>query len=147
MLKLEVLVNNVTLKNGKMSLKNRLSPRSEVAEFISSLMFSRNQAHTFHLQTNSFAKHLALDTYYNEIIPLIDELVETYQGTHRIILHYTNDKRYLQGDDRIIPYFESILSLIEDTGIKIFTDSDLLNILDEIKSLIKSTLYKLKNLS
>ena len=47
--------------------------------FIGTLMQSRNQAHIYHLQTNSFAQHMALQCYYEGIIPLFDGLVESYQ--------------------------------------------------------------------
>ena len=49
-------------------------------EYIGTLFQSRNQAHIFHLQTTSYAKHKALNKYYEDIIDVIDGLVEAYQG-------------------------------------------------------------------
>ena len=123
----------------------------EIKDFVSNLMFSRNQAHVFHLQTKSFAKHMALDSYYKDIVKLIDSLVETYQGTYGIIKVYSNNEKYEYAADTdtvIIPYFEKLRTFVLE-GRKCFNneDTDLLNILDEITSLIKSTLYKLKNLN
>jgi len=55
------------------------------ALFIGTLMQSRNQAHIYHLQTNSFAAHKALQEYYEEIVDLVDGLVESYQGKYGIL--------------------------------------------------------------
>ena len=41
--------------------------------FISLLFASRTQAHVFHLQTNSYAMHKALNGYYDDIIISISE--------------------------------------------------------------------------
>jgi DNA-binding ferritin-like protein len=43
---------------------------------ISFLFHSRNQVHLWHLQTESFAEHKALDNYYNEIVELVDTFAE-----------------------------------------------------------------------
>lgn len=123
-----------------------ITSKAPVHEFISTLFFSRNQAHVFHLQTDSYAKHMALDSYYNEIIPLVDSLVESYQGTNGIIKLYSNNEKYAYGDNLIIGYFEDLLKFVKVSRDSVGTDSDLQNIVDEIVSLIKSTLYKLKNL-
>ena len=48
------------------------------ARYISLLMSSRNQAHTFHLVTTSFAMHKALQDYYEGIVPLLDQWAEAY---------------------------------------------------------------------
>ena len=57
----------------------------EFAKLISYLFHSRTQTHIFHLQTQSFAEHMALNTYYDAIVPLIDGIVEAYQGIYGII--------------------------------------------------------------
>ena len=70
------------------------NPTQLMASFISTLFASRTQAHIFHLQVTgpgSFAKHKALDDYYNEIIDLTDGLVESYQGRYGIITGYKGD--------------------------------------------------------
>ena len=45
------------------------------AKLISYLMHSRTQAHVYHLQTPSFAAHMALNSYYGGIVEIIDGLV------------------------------------------------------------------------
>lgn len=112
-------------------------------ELISKLLFSKNQAHVYHWQASFYSKHIALDSYYNDITPLLDKLVETYQGTNDIIKVYTNNEKYGYGEESVIPYFEELLKYVQSNKMD---DSDLQNIIDEIVSLIKQTLYKLKRL-
>ena len=58
-------------------------------EMVSKLFHSRTQAHVFHLQTKSYAEHIALIGYYVDIINLVDGVIESYQGKYGIIGKYT----------------------------------------------------------
>jgi len=116
------------------------------AELISTLFFSRTQAHIFHLQTSSYARHNALGDYYDSIVGLTDSLVEAYQGTNGVLKGYTSESRFGQLEVEVIPYFEKLLLYIEKARSTVGEDSDLQNTVDEIVSLVKSTLYKLKHL-
>lgn len=128
-------------------LREKLSGKKTVGTFVSCLMFSRNQAHIFHLQSDNYAKHIALGEYYDGIVGLMDSLVETYQGTNPVIMDYVNNDKYTgYTKEGVTKYFEGLLKETIEAR-NLFTDSDLLNILDEIVSLIKSTLYKLKRLA
>ena len=49
-------------------------------ELVSRSFSTRNLLHFKHLETNSYAKHIALNELYDEIIDDIDEIVESYQG-------------------------------------------------------------------
>jgi len=55
------------------------------ADFIGQLFLARDVAHSVHLNTRSFSKHMALNTFYSEIIELADGLAETYQGRHGLL--------------------------------------------------------------
>lgn len=128
-------------------LRDKLGSKKTVGTFVSCLMFSRNQAHIFHLQSDSYAKHMALGSYYESISDLIDSLIETYQGTNPVIMDYKNDEKYTgYTKEGVTKYFEGLLKETVEAK-SLFTDTDLLNIVDEITSLIKSTLYKLKRLA
>ena len=66
-----------------------------VVDMIATLLHSRSQAHIFHWQTksqSSFAEHMALGTYYDEIVGLIDGIVESYQGKYDVIKQYDSFK-------------------------------------------------------
>ena len=44
----------------------------ESSEFIAAMLHSGTVAHFMHLSTDSFSVHQALNTYYTEIIDLVD---------------------------------------------------------------------------
>lgn len=115
----------------------------QVAAFVGTLMQSRNQAHIYHLQTQSFAAHLALNAYYDGIIPLIDALVESYQGRHGILRGYRM-LGTIKEDDSAITYFEGLSKYVESVRPTLPQDSYLQNQIDTIIELIESTKYKLK---
>ena len=118
-----------------------------VADFVSCLFFSRTQAHVLHLQTKSLAKHLALNDYYDGIAGLTDDLVESYQGCYDIITGYHNNYTITNREGADINYFEGVLKFVKENRGLFGEDTDLQNIVDEITTLIKKTLYKLKTLS
>ena len=116
------------------------------SKLISYLFHSRTQSHIFHLQTPSFAEHMALNAYYDGIIPLIDGIVESYQGKHGIITDYTNfNLKQYQSKEQVIAYFETLCEAVYQTY-ETVEDSYIQNQLDTITELIKSTIYKLSYL-
>ena len=118
-------------------------------EYIGTLFQSRNQAHIYHLQTTSYAKHIALNSYYDDIVPLIDSIVESYQGKYEILKGYKmmGSLKDLGEDDDIISYFEQLARFCELKRKKLPQDGFLNNLYDSVDELINSTLYKLKNLA
>jgi DNA-binding ferritin-like protein len=120
-------------------------------KLISTLMASRDQAHIFHWQTSgpgSFAAHMALNAYYDEIPGLTDALVESYQGKHGIIKGYTPAEQYSEYDQTtVLKYFKGLVSYVERCYDKLDAkDTYILNQIDNVKELLYSTIYKLENL-
>ena len=116
-----------------------------VGQFVSTLMASRTQAHIFHLQTPSFAAHMALQGYYDGIIPLVDGFVESYQGKYGIITGYDNIAlQEYQSCEAIIMFFETLCMYVDKSREMVCQDSYLQNQIDTIVELIKSTIYKLR---
>ena len=117
------------------------------ADFVGTLFLARDVAHSVHLSTRSFAKHMALNTFYDEVIELADKFAEAYQGRHGLIgpisMLSTN------GGGNIVQFLEESLADIEEMRYKVCekTDTALQNIIDEIVGLYLSTLYKLKFLA
>ena len=109
---------------------------------VGELFQSRDIAHIVHLSTGSYEKHVALNTYYEEIVDMIDRLVESYQGLYGKI-----SIKIPQSDNTdIIKYLTNIhtkTSAIKTDDI----DGEIATIIDEILELISKTLYKLKELS
>ena len=94
-----------------------------------------------HLQTDSFAKHKALQKYYEGIIDLADSWAEAYQGCYEVIKAYPKDF-HLATDP--VKYITSVKAFVKDIRSELPQDTELQNIVDEIADLIDSTLYKLK---
>lgn len=115
-------------------------------KLLSYLMHSRTQTHVFHLQTKSYAEHMALGAYYEGIVALIDGLAETFQGKNGIIEKYDNFKlEAYQDKDQLIKYFESLGKMVEGLQSK-FKDTYIQNQVDTVSELIYSTKYKLEHL-
>jgi hypothetical protein len=106
-------------------------------------MSSRNQAHVFHLQSPSFAQHMALQSYYEGIIPLIDGLVESFQGRYGILRGYAISP-LIKEDDSTLQYFEALCKFVYSIRETIPQDTYIQNQIDEVVELIESTKYKLK---
>ena len=122
-----------------------------MTDLISMLMHSRTQAHVFHLRVspNALAPHLALQTYYEDIIGLIDGIVESYQGMSGLI-EFKPVKGIDNDSDKenIISYFEDLVKFVHTERMKpeLKGISFIQNEIDNVEKLIYSTLYKLKNL-
>ena len=106
-------------------------------------------AHIYHLQVNgemgSHAAHTALGEYYDGVLELIDDLIETYQGQYGIVDGYeTIDTAETKTKEKIV-YFEELSQFVKH-GRKAISleDTHLQNIIDEVVALIYRTLYKLK---
>ena len=128
------------MKTLKITSLKPASSNSKFGEFIGKLFQSRDVAHIIHLKTGSFAAHKALNEYYDEIVGLTDDLVESYQG-HFGLQDITIPASKLEEP---VVFLKGLHSYIESSKGSIFTESYHLNIIDEILALITSTLYKLQ---
>ena len=126
-----------------------MEPNSEsIAEFVSTLLASRNQAHVYHWQAQnvgSFSAHSALGEYYDEIVDLVDDLVESYQGKYGIIYGYKGTPVIREGGDFKL-YFEALSKYVDLKRQKLTQDTYIQNQVDDIAALVESTKYKLNNL-
>jgi Family of unknown function (DUF5856) len=110
--------------------------------YVGALMNSREQAHVFHLTTNSFAQHKALQAYYEGIVPLLDSWAEAYMGKYGRLRRVTMNRRYVQDPKKAKAYFKTLLTRIRNMKLP-RNDTYLKNIQDEIIALIRQTLYML----
>ena len=117
------------------------------ADFVGTLFLARDVAHSVHLNTRSFAKHSALNSFYDDIVDLADRFAEAYQGRHGLIgpISLMSAKK----TTNIIEFLEDSLADIEKMRYEVCEKSDtaIQNIIDEIVGLYLSTLYKLKFLA
>ena len=107
------------------------------------LFHARQQAHFWHLETKSFAEHKALNEFYDGILDLTDQLLETYLGKGKKIdfgkirMTFNTYSR-----ERMLEYFKKLARYIYRTKKSLGNnDGDLLNIMEEILGLTNKTLY------
>ena len=119
----------------------------KAADFVGILFLARDVAHSVHFNTRSFAKHKALNKFYNNIIDLTDKFAEAYQGRHGLIGAITLLSAKKTGN--IIEFLEDSMKEIEECRYEVCekTDTPMQNIIDEIVGQYLSTLYKLKFLA
>ena len=111
------------------------------AAFVSVLFHSATVTHFMHLQTKSFAQHMALGEYYDAIVDLADKWAEAYQGCYDIITGYPKDFHLATEP---VKYLTQIKDFVDDIRKDLPSESQLQNIVDEIADQIDSTLYKLR---
>lgn len=122
---------------------NEFKASGKIKDFVAKLFEARQVAHTAHLQTKSYAEHKALGSFYEDILSLADQFIETYQGQYGIVSGY--ESLDTSKKDDIVKYLEDFAEEVK-TNRKNLNESDthLQNILDEITGLTYQTLYKLK---
>ena len=113
-----------------------------VANFVMRLLHSRTDAQLMHWQTTSFAEHMALGDYYDDIGDLVDNYVESYQGIYGILEGFTGG--YTPPGSDCLSEMEDLGNAVANMRDDLPDDSELQNIVDEIASLIDRTIYKLR---
>jgi hypothetical protein len=119
----------------------------KACDFVGMLFLARDVAHSTHLSTRSFAKHMALNTFYDEIVGLADSFAEAYQGKYGLMgpISLMSAKK----TTNIVEFLQEQMDEIEAKRYKIVDKecTPLHNIIDEIVALYMSTLYKLRFLA
>ena len=120
---------------------------STAADFMGLLFLARDVAHSVHLNTRSYSKHVALNTFYDTVIDHADAFAEAYQGRHGLIGPITLHSA--KKTTNITEFLESSLAEIEEMRYKVAKkeDSSLQQLIDNIVELYLTTLYKLKFLA
>ena len=115
----------------------------KIEEYFGTLQAAMTESWKSHLKTNKYSKHIALNEFYDDVVDLVDDLIEEYQGLHGVVENLTNVLTTDEMDAR--DYLESLREMTED-GKKFFEEDELKSDVDAILSLIDKTLYKLKEL-
>lgn len=92
----------------------------------------------------SYAAHKAMGSFYDEVGDLADDLVEQYQGVTEKLLTFPTSANLpvMKTAEDCIKYLRGLYDLA-DMVHEACTHSEIQNTIDEIKSLINSTKYKL----
>lgn len=128
----------------RMTTDNEMgSCKEDLGTIIGILFMSRTYAHIAHLKTGSFAKHKALNEFYDAVVYIADSLAEASQG-----LYGKLDIPYLNMIGKIEDPIGGITSQLKAIEKLIGScDEDYIeNILQEVQALYRKTLYLLVNL-
>lgn len=117
-----------------------------VTEFVGKLFSARDTAHALHLKLKGLPKHTALNSFYEDLLPLVDGFVETYQGQYGLIEPPTTLRVERNADP--VAYIKRLCTQVRAARAQLDDrqDTHLQNMLDEILSLGYQTIYKLVNL-
>jgi hypothetical protein len=117
------------------------------AQLMGLLFLGRNVAHSVHLNTRSYSKHVALNIFYVRIIGVADDFAEAYQGRHGLIgpIAIPAAKK----TTNIIEFLQAQLDEIEKGRYEVCDkdDSTLQQLIDNIVEVYLRTLYKLRFLA
>lgn len=119
--------------------------KNKYTKVVSILFNARTNAHIMHLQTKSYAQHIALNEYYSGVLDLADKFAESAQGTQGIL------QGYILGDvvnTQPSAFIKSVM--MELLKCRAYFDSKteghLIQLIDDMVELHTSTVYKLDNL-
>ena len=116
-------------------------------DFVGMMFLARDVTHSVHLNTRSYAKHKALQGFYEGIIDLADGFAEAYQGRHGLIgpISLMSAKK----TTNVVEFLQDQLDEIESGRYDVCKkdDTPLQNLIDGIIELYLSTLYKLRFLA
>ena len=117
------------------------------ADFVGMMFLARDVAHSAHLNTRSYAKHVALNEFYDGIIDLADKFAEAYQGKYGLIGPIT--LMSAKKTSNVVEFLECQVDDLMDMRYKVVEKdcTPIQNIIDEIFGLYYTTLYKLKFLA
>jgi hypothetical protein len=118
-----------------------------IEELIHRAFCSRNAAHLAHWRTKSYAQHVALNAFYDDIVDATDKLVEAHMGAAGKVIGEFEIPALKPVKD-ICKYLTDEVAWIDEHRSEIASGIPALeNIVDEITGLYLSTIYKLKQLS
>ena len=117
------------------------------SDFMGRLFLARDVAHSVHLNTRSYSKHVALNIFYERVVGVADDFAEAYQGRYGLIgpISLMSAKK----TTNIIEFLEDQLKEIEAARYDVVDKSDtsLQQLIDNIVELYLRTLYKLRFLA
>ena len=114
------------------------------AEIVARCFAARTSAHFAHLSTKSYAVHMALESFYEDIVDAADAFCECWQGWYGLMGEFPAVP-LLKGEQQPVAALREFVSSNRTQASQ--GKTELGNLLDEILSVCDRALCKLKNLS
>ena len=116
--------------------------KEDCGEFILTLFHAATNTHILHLRSKSYAEHVALGAFYQELPDLVDAVAEAIQGLTETLIDYPID--YYPPAETALEELRSLKEYVFEERSELPQDSEIQNLIDSISELINSTIYKLK---
>ena len=123
------------------SIKEAETPNITIGDFFLKLLNAATNGHILHLQTKSYAEHKALQGYYEGLPDAVDTIIEQYQGAYGTIITYPVS--YEGPKTTPLEEVTSIRDYIVANRDVVGPYTSLQNEVDNLLSIVESTLYKL----
>jgi len=123
------------------------SESNPIVALVFELLNGVTKVHINHLRVNgsgAYAAHVAMGAFYDEVGDLADSIAEQYQGVTEKIISYptTAELPTMSTAEDCLSYMRTLYDMVNEAQ-DYCTYSEIDNTLDEVKSLINSTKYKL----
>lgn len=124
-----------------------------IAKLIITLFHAGTAAHVLHLQAEgvgSYARHKALDDFYNGVIAKADAIAEAWQGRNRQIITGYPDGYVNPPQDgtkeAVLAFLVALSDFIDETRKDVDQRSEIQNLIDEAQELVDDTIYFIERL-
>lgn len=122
------------------------SGKSDMGVLVSEFLEAVTSVHKAHLKITgpgSYAAHTAMGAFYDEIGDLADGIAESYQGATETLLNIpATQQASFTSAAECVNFLNSLYQKV-DAAQSVCPYSEIINDLDNVKSLINSTKYKL----
>ena len=116
-------------------------PSVTIGEFFLKLLHAATNGHILHLQTKSYSEHKALQGYYEKLPDAVDTIIEQYQGAYQKIVEYPNT--YEAPNPDALQEVMAVRDFLVKNRAVVGDYSSIQNSVDNLMSLLDSTVYKL----
>jgi hypothetical protein len=116
-------------------------PTVTIGEFFLKLLHAATNGHILHLQTKSYSEHKALQKYYEGLPDLVDSIIEEWQGAYQKIVEYP--ATYEAPNPDALTEVMAVRDFLVKNRAVVGDYSSIQNSVDNLMSLLDSTVYKL----
>ena len=125
------------------SEKTKTLTQDVIEEVFEECKKSEIMTHLWHLQTKSYAEHIALEEYYTSLQTFLDSFIECWQGKTGVRIEGPSSLSILSISQKDV-HFEKLCYFLDEVCCDYLqADLDLQDILLDIKNLVNKTKYLL----